>query len=125
MTKPDWKTFLPHKLRYRLFGAFVVLILLPFSVLNVYNYGQIESLVEQKISEQSHEQLVQMYGSLEDQMSIAFKTLIFLEQDSAVRNALTSPDNRSPLENKSLVEEKFKMINNSFFYIILPCTSHC
>lgn len=66
-----------------------------------------------------------MYGSLEDQMSIAFKTLIFLEQDSAVRNALTSPDNRSPLENKSLVEEKFKMINNSFFYIILPCTSRC
>lgn len=58
-------------------------------------------------------------------MSIAFKTLIFLEQDSAVRNVLTSPDNRSPLENKSLVEEKFKMINNSFFYIILPCTSHC
>ncbi|MBT2282997.1 histidine kinase [Paenibacillus polymyxa] len=115
MKKPDWKTFLPHKLRYRLFGAFVVLILLPFSVLNVYNYGQIESLVEQKISEQSHEQLVQMYGSLEDQMSIAFKTLIFLEQDSAVRNVLSSPDNRSPLENKSLVEEKFKMINNSFF----------
>jgi two-component system sensor histidine kinase YesM len=115
MKKPNWKSWLPQRLRYRLFGAFVVLILLPFSALNVYNYQQIESLVEQKISEQSHEQLVQMYRSLEDQMSIAFKTLIFLEQDSAVRSVLTSPDNRTPLENKSLVEEKFKMINNSFF----------
>ncbi|MBW4084975.1 histidine kinase [Paenibacillus sp. S150] len=115
MKIPDWKTFLPQKLRYRLFGAFLILILLPFSVLNVYNYRQIESLVEEKISQQSHEQLVQMYGTLEDQMSIAFKTLIFLEQDSVVRNVLTSPGSRSPLENKALVEEKFKMINNSFF----------
>ncbi len=115
MKKPDWKTFLPQKLRYRLFGAFLILILLPFSVLNVYNYRQIESLVEEKISQQSHEQLVQMYGTLEDQMSIAFKTLIFLEQDSVVRNVLTSPLSRTTLENKSLIEEKFKMLNNSFF----------
>lgn len=115
MNKPDWKTFLPQKLRYRLFGAFLILILLPFSVLNVYNYRQIESLVEEKISQQSHEQLVQMYRTLEDQMSVAFKTLIFLEQDSAVRSVLTSPESRSKLENKSLVEEKFKMLNNSFF----------
>lgn len=115
MKKPDWKTFMPQKLRYRLFGAFLILILLPFSVLNVYNYRQIESLVEEKISQQSHEQLVQMYGTLEDQMSVAFKTLIFLEQDSAVRSVLTMPGNRSPLENKALVEEKFKMLNNSFF----------
>ncbi|MDQ0169270.1 sensor histidine kinase [Paenibacillus tundrae] len=115
MNMPHWKRLLPQRLRYQLFGAFVVLILLPFSALNVYNYQQIESLVEQKISEQSHEQLVQMYRSLEDQMSIAFKTLIFLEQDSAVRSVLISPDSRTPLENKSLVEEKFKMINNSFF----------
>ncbi|MRN52872.1 sensor histidine kinase [Paenibacillus monticola] len=115
MKKPDWKTFLPQKLRYRLFGAFLILILLPFSVLNVYNYRQIESLVEEKISQQSHEQLVQMYGTLEDQMSIAFKTLIFLEQDSVVRKVLTSPKSQTTLENKSLIEEKFKMLNNSFF----------
>lgn len=91
MKLPDWKTMLPQKLKYRLFGAFLGLILLPFSVLNVYNYRQIESMVEEKISQQSHEQLVQMYGTLEDQMSIAFKTLIFLEQDSVVRNVLTKP----------------------------------
>jgi len=115
MKLPDWKTFLPQKLRYRLFSAFLILILLPFSVLNIYNYRQIESLVEEKISQQSHEQLVQMYGTLEDQMSIAFKTLIFLEQDSGVRNVLTSPDSRSALDNKRIVEEKFKMLNNSFF----------
>ena len=115
MKKLDWNIFFPQKLKYRMFSAFLILILLPFSVLNIYNYGQIESLVEEKISQQSHEQLVQMYGTLEDQMSIALKTLIFLEQDSGVRNVLTSPENMSSLDKKRIVEEKFKMLNNSFF----------
>lgn len=109
------KALLPQKLKYRLFAAFILLILLPFSVLNIYNYKKIESLVQQKISEQSREQLLGMQRALEDQMSIAFKTLIFLEQDSTIRAVLQSPDSQSPLVNKRLVEERFQDINNSFF----------
>lgn len=115
MKRPDWKSFFWHKLKYRLFVAFLVLILLPFSVLNIYNYRKIEALVEQKISQQSHEQLEQMNRALEDQLSIAFKTLLFLEQDSVVQSVLHSPGARLSLENKRLMEDKFKSINNSFF----------
>jgi len=107
--------WIPHKLKYRLFAAFVLVILLPFSVLNVYNYRKIESLVQKKVSEQSHEQLDNLHRSLEDQLSIAFKTLIFLEQDSELRRILQNPDRRSPLDNKELMEDKFKGLNNSFF----------
>ncbi|MFC4305380.1 histidine kinase [Cohnella boryungensis] len=106
---------IPHKLKYRLFAVFVLVILLPFSILNIYNYKKIESLVQQKISEQSHEQLDNLHRSLEDQLSIAFKTLIFLEQDTDVRQILQHPDKRSVLENKELMEDKFKGLNNSFF----------
>lgn len=109
------KALLPQKLKYRLFAAFIILILLPFSILNIYNFTKIESLVQKKISEQSHEQLQNMQKALEDQISIAFKTLIFLEQDSTIRSVLQSPDSRSPLANKTLVEERFHDINNSFF----------
>ncbi|WP_217595529.1 sensor histidine kinase [Cohnella sp. GbtcB17] len=105
----------PHKLKYRLFAAFVLVILLPFGILNLYNYRKIESLVQQKVSEQSHEQLDNLHRSLEDQLSIAFKTLIFLEQDSEVRQILQQPDRRSVLDNKELMEDKFKGLNNSFF----------
>lgn len=52
---------------------------------------------------------------MEDQLSIAFKTLIFLEQDSDVRQILQNPDKRSVLDNKELMEDKFKGLNNSFF----------
>ncbi|MBB3126623.1 sensor histidine kinase YesM [Paenibacillus rhizosphaerae] len=105
----------PHKLKYRLFALFALVILLPFSVLNLYNYQKIESLVQNKISEQSHEQLDNLHRSLEDQLSIAFKTLIFLEQDSEVRRILQKPEERSVLDNKEIMEDKFKGLNNSFF----------
>ncbi|MGG4046673.1 sensor histidine kinase [Paenibacillus favisporus] len=106
---------IPHKLKYRLFALFTIVILLPFSVLNLYNYQKIESLVQNKISEQSHEQLDNLHRSLEDQLSIAFKTLIFLEQDSEVRRILQKPGERSVLDNKEIMEDKFKGLNNSFF----------
>jgi two-component system sensor histidine kinase YesM len=105
----------PHKLKYRLFAVFVLVILLPFSILNIYNYQRIETLVQNKISEQSHEQLDNLHRSLEDQLSIAFKTLIFLEKDSDVRDILQHPDKRNILENAKLMESKFKNLNNSFF----------
>ncbi|MBW7473951.1 histidine kinase [Paenibacillus oenotherae] len=107
--------FVPHKLKYRLFAVFVLVILLPFSILNIYNYQRIETLVQNKISEQSHEQLDNLHRTLEDQLSIAFKTLIFLEQDADVRDILRNPDKRSVLDNKAEMENKFKGLNNSFF----------
>ncbi|MBB3113304.1 sensor histidine kinase YesM [Paenibacillus phyllosphaerae] len=112
----SWLGYLvPHKLKYRLFAVFALIILLPFSILNIHNYRNIESLMQNKISGQSHEQLDNLHRSLEDQLSIAFKTLIFLEQDLDVRNALQQPDKRNALENKRLMETKFKNLNNSFF----------
>lgn len=47
---------IPQKLKYRLFMAFVCVVLLPFCALNLYNYQRIETLVQQKISQQSHYQ---------------------------------------------------------------------
>lgn len=111
-----WLGYLiPQKLKYRLFAVFALVILLPFSVLNLYNYQKIESLVQNKISEQSHEQLDNLHRSLEDQLSIAFKTLIFLEQDSEIRRILQQPEERTVLDNKEIMEDKFKGLNNSFF----------
>jgi len=106
---------LPSKLKHRIFVAFVLLILLPFGLLNFYNYHRIEDLMQEKISEQSHDQLENLHSQLLDQMSIAFKTLIFLEQDSTVKDVLKHPESRNVLDNKDLMEEKFKNLNNSFF----------
>lgn len=110
-----FRFLIPQKLKYRLFAAFVFLILLPFCALNLYNYQRIELLVQQKISQQSHYQLEQMYRTLEEQISVAFKTLIFLQQDSTVKTVLSHPEQRNPLENKRMIESIFNNLNNSFF----------
>ncbi|XID90275.1 sensor histidine kinase [Paenibacillaceae bacterium WGS1546] len=107
----------PQKLKYRLFTAFLVLILLPFSVLNLYNYQRVEAVMQQKISEKSHDQLQQIIGSLEDLMNMAFKTRIMLEQDAAVRDVLLHPENGTILDNKHAMEAKFININNSLFLL--------
>ncbi len=105
----------PDTLKYRLFIACLLLLLLPFSALNIYNFQKIESIVQKKISKQSRDQLERMHRTVQDQISIAFKTLIFLEQDSLVKSILDNPARFNPLENKALIEEKFLNLNNSFF----------
>lgn len=107
--------FWPQKLRHRLFMAFVLLILLPLCVLNIYNYSKIESIIQDEVSKQSMEQLDNLQRSLQDQMSVAFRSVIFLQQDSTVRSILTNPKQLSQSENISLMEEKFKGLNTSFF----------
>lgn len=110
-----WTNWLPQKLKHRLFLAFVILILFPFAMLSIYNFQRIESLVQEKISQQSHEQLQRTIESLEDLMSIAFKTSILLEQDKAIQQILKLPESRTRLDNKYAMDDKFKSINNSFF----------
>jgi two-component system sensor histidine kinase YesM len=109
------KSILPQTLRLRLFIAFVLLIHLPLIILNVYNYQKIEKVMQQKASEKSYEQLVNMNNSLEEVMNTAFKTYILLGQDALVSDILLHPDNRNPLERKYVMENKFISINNSFF----------
>ena len=108
------RSLFPHKLKYRLFAAFVLVIPLPFGILNLYNYQRIETLVQEKISQQSHSQLEQMYRTLEDQLSVAFKTLIFLEQDSTVASVLTHPGGSRDSRTKP-DGGKVQNLNNSFF----------
>ncbi|MEF2245945.1 histidine kinase [Paenibacillus sp. IITD108] len=112
-----WKRLFPQKLKYRLFMSFFILILIPFSVLHFYNYQRVELVIQQKISEKSHDQLEQIIQSLEDVMSIAFKTWIMLEQDLKVKSILLQPEEGSILGNKREMEEKFTSINNSLFLL--------
>ncbi|WP_165452206.1 sensor histidine kinase [Paenibacillus thalictri] len=107
---------IPATLRTRLFMAFILLIFFPFSILNLYNFQEVKNVMQQKASEQSHEQLEKMIQDLKNFMSLSFKTTIMLEQDSTVLSILKSPQNYSPLERKHQIEDKFKTINNSFFF---------
>jgi two-component system sensor histidine kinase YesM len=78
----------PSSLKYRLFFAFLLLIILPFFALQVRNHTQVESLYEYRISEQSQYQLDQVKQSFEQIKSQMLLTALQLEKETAVQTAL-------------------------------------
>ncbi|WP_168118575.1 sensor histidine kinase [Paenibacillus sp. HB172176] len=116
--KPISRSLFPQTLRNRLFASYILLILLPFGILNIYLFQKIEVIMQDKIAERSHDQLDQMNQSLEDIMAVAFKTLLWLEQDQEIQTMLTQPPPPQSLTYKHRMEEKFRSITNSMFITV-------
>lgn len=106
---------IPSTLKYRLFLAFILFILLPFSVLNLANFSQVETLMQQNTIKQNQDQLDRLKTSLEDYIGSAFKTRVLLQQDSTLTLTLKQPDLYGALERRTLVESRLTSIINSFF----------
>ncbi|MEX2104861.1 MAG: HAMP domain-containing protein, partial [Bacilli bacterium] len=105
----------PTSLKHRLFVAFILLILLPFSLLILYHFNKMESVLRQTFSEQSMEQMQQINQTFAEMISEAYRTSVLLSQDSVIRQVLQQPDQYNSIERVKLIEEKFRAINNSFF----------
>ncbi|OAS16501.1 cache domain-containing sensor histidine kinase [Paenibacillus oryzisoli] len=102
-------------LKYRLFLAFIVLILLPFSVLDMYNFQKVKLNLQQKTSEQSLLQMNKMNESLESLLATTFKTITMFEQDSSVISVLKQPEVADQIINQRKIEERFRSVTNSLF----------
>ncbi|WP_158302142.1 sensor histidine kinase [Paenibacillus mesophilus] len=118
---PAWRHALyPSQLKNRLFLSFLLLILLPFTLVSVYHFRETETLLQAKYTEQDLEQLETMKQSLENLMEVAAKTATLLEQDPAIVPVLRSPDLTDPWSRIKGVENKFNSIGNSFFLSDAP-----
>ncbi|GGD78737.1 cache domain-containing sensor histidine kinase [Paenibacillus nasutitermitis] len=106
---------LPTTLKLRLFVAFIVLILLPFSLLMLHHFSNVESVLQRTFSEQSMEQMQKINQSFDEMINDAYRTSVLLNQDSLVRRVLQKPEQFNEIERVSLIEERFRAINNSLF----------
>ncbi|CAN7667773.1 cache domain-containing sensor histidine kinase [Paenibacillus sp. LjRoot56] len=102
-------------LKNRLFLAFIVLILLPFSVLDIYNFQKVKLNLQHKTSEQSLVQMNKMNESLESLLATTFKTITMFEQDSSVISVLKQPEVVDQIVNQRKIEERFRSVTNSLF----------
>ncbi|UKS26993.1 histidine kinase [Paenibacillus sp. HWE-109] len=109
----SWFTSLT--LKSRLFLAFIALILLPFSTLEIYNFQKVKLNLQQKTSEQSLVQMSKMNESLESLLATTFKTITMFEQDSSVLAVLKKPQGVDQLFNQRKIEERFRSVTNSLF----------
>ncbi|WP_240420174.1 cache domain-containing sensor histidine kinase [Paenibacillus periandrae] len=110
----------PTTLKNRLFLAFVMLILLPYAFLNVYNFNSVEGVLRKQTADQSLDQMTTLQKSLEDLLNVVYKTVTLMEQDVLVTSILREPNEHDSLRRVYMIDTKFKSIINSLFISLSP-----
>ncbi|MDD9271715.1 sensor histidine kinase [Paenibacillus sp. GCM10023248] len=126
--------WIPQTLKYRLFLAFLLIILLPIILLNMTHVQKFETLMREQVSSQNLEQMTTITSSLGNLLSVSEKTFTLIEQDSFLTAMLKNPESGlsyTAVQQKLKIEEKFNAINNSVFlansyvyYTILDADRH-
>lgn len=114
------KKIIPSSLKYKLFVAYLVLLVIPLSSINLYNFYAAEEKMWLKNSEQSQNSLELMRQELEDYMSIAAKSMILIEQNPTVEEKLKHPDQYSFLERRNEIEALLNGLTVSLFLSAPP-----
>ncbi|WP_066190986.1 MULTISPECIES: sensor histidine kinase [Gracilibacillus] len=109
------RKFVPATLKNKLIVSFLVFILLPFVLLNVYNFWNFEKVLKENVIQQSNNQVHAMNQTLEDLMGMTFRSLTLLRQDSTITNILKNPEEYSIIDRHQMINTKFESISNSFF----------
>ncbi|BCG58030.1 sensor histidine kinase [Paenibacillus sp. URB8-2] len=115
MWKKVMAILFPASLKNRLFLAFILLILFPFSILNIYNFNKMEGVIKTKVSEQSQTEMDQMKRSLEEIINTSIRTFTLLEQDPNISDILQNPAKYDSYDSQNHLENKFKALTNSIF----------
>lgn len=93
-----WKRIWPQKFRNRLFAAVVIFLLLPFFLLQIYNYRMMERTVSREFQEKAIEQLNVVNDALNNEINKAFLYYVYLERDPYTRSVLLYPGQFNPAE---------------------------
>ncbi|MCU6707824.1 histidine kinase [Paenibacillus sp. J5C_2022] len=110
------RKWLPNTLKYRLFIAYITLLMLPLCIAIYFLFQHFESIREQDMIDRMSERMQQVNRSLTEMMAFAYKTNTMLSQDESLIQIMHAPDKYDPLERKKIIESKMFGINNSFFF---------
>ncbi|KKO53119.1 cache domain-containing sensor histidine kinase [Paenibacillus sp. DMB20] len=86
-----WRKLFPKTIKNKLFLSFLILILIPFSFLQLRSYSTIESVYVKRISEQNQYQLDQVKDNFERLRSLMFYSSLRLEKEPSIREWLRNP----------------------------------
>ncbi|MNI24582.1 Sensor histidine kinase YehU [compost metagenome] len=104
----------PQKIKYRLFFSFVLVILIPFFLLQIYYYRQTEDLLVQKICVQDKAQLTIMKEDLDEIFSLAFRQLIRLEKEDVITEGLRRTNSEDWKERGQSIRELLDQLSKQF-----------
>lgn len=110
--KKAWNAILrlgPARLRNRLLLSFVLLILIPYTILQIWNYTEIENLIKSKIGVQNQAQVDNLAQEFETMRTTLFLSALQMENNERVWRLLSSllPDSK---QNEEEVASIFNSI---------------
>lgn len=91
------QSLIPAKLKYRLLAAFILVILVPYALLQIWNYTEIENVIRRQVGVQNQAQVDNLASEFEMIRSTLFLSAIQMEKDETVWRLLKepSPERRS------------------------------
>ncbi|MBA2936973.1 hypothetical protein HZF08_01490 [Paenibacillus sp. CGMCC 1.16610] len=95
--------WVPHKLKYRLFFAFLLLIVIPFTFLQIYNYNKMENTIITRLHKQNQTQVNLLKSNLEDIRFAMLQRYLELEKDEELTHLLTLAD-LNPERDEKIME---------------------
>jgi sensor histidine kinase YesM len=110
-----FKRLTPETFKNRILLTVLLFVLTPIALLVLYNFQETERVLQENAAAKNMEQLEDMKNSFVDVLSIVMKTGLLLEQDATLRSALQDPEQYDAIKRKSIVENRFAAIENSFF----------
>jgi len=103
---PLWKRLWPQKFKNRLFAAVVLFLLLPFFLVQIYNYRSIEQSVSSEFREKAGDQTEIVKAALTTEINRMFMFYVYLERDSSIHELLTDPGSLDAAETANLFRDK-------------------
>lgn len=114
------KQLLPATLKYKLFTAFILLIIVPLLLLSLYGFGKIEKMLEEDSIELSKRQIADMQMSFIDLLGMISKSQISMSQNPLLVSHLKDPSVEGAFKRRQEIEETINSYSNSFFLSTPP-----
>lgn len=110
----------PSGLRNRLFVSFLLLVLVPSTVLQIRNISQMETLMKTNISQQNMTQLETMKSNLENLKIEILGTMLKLEREPETKDRLLNPDRYDAEERELFIQNKLLATKHGLTNASLP-----
>lgn len=114
------KQLLPATLKYKLFTAFIFLIIAPLLLISLYGFGKIEEMLEEDSIELSKRQIADMQMSFIDLLGMISKSQISMSQNPLLVSHLKDPSGEGAFKRRQEIEETINSYSNSFFLSTPP-----
>lgn len=97
---------MPGKLRNRFVVAFVLLALIPYSLIQIYQFWKVERIMETNVSRLNETTLSQLANDFNDLKSRVTMAMLMLEKEKTV-SLLREPSGRDNAERTEMIEARF------------------